>query len=202
MTTTPICFVDTETTGLIPDRHPIWEVGCIMRWGTDDPDEERRWLLPVTEEQLNQADPVAMGISGFPSRHPQGQAYTGKEKVTSLSDFAIAFRNLTSNAHLVGAIPSFDEERLRRDIFGSVGQMHGWHYHIIDVESMAVGYLVGQGYVDARRLPWDSKKLSEALGLRTEDYEVHTALGDARWARDMYDVITERRHLRAREVGR
>jgi len=30
--TPDVCFVDTETTGLDPDRHEIWEVGLITRW--------------------------------------------------------------------------------------------------------------------------------------------------------------------------
>ncbi len=41
MGTADLAFVDTECTGLDPDRHEIWEVGLIVD------DEEHSWFLPV-----------------------------------------------------------------------------------------------------------------------------------------------------------
>jgi hypothetical protein len=38
--------------------------------------------------------------------------------------------------------------------------------------------------------PWDSEVLSRAVGVDPNAYERHTALGDARWARDIYDAVT------------
>ena len=79
-----------------------------------------------------------------------------------------------------------------------------WHYHLIDVEALAVGYLAGRGWpldhwgdpggetarmFDPRNLPWKSDDLSAALGIRITDDDRHTALGDARWARAIYDAV-------------
>ena len=45
-----VCFVDTETTGLDPDRHPIWEVALITPNG-----DEHVWQFAV--EEINGVDP-------------------------------------------------------------------------------------------------------------------------------------------------
>ena len=39
-------------------------------------------------------------------------------------------------------------------------------------------------------LPWKSDDLSAALGIKVSDEDRHTALGDARWARAIYDAVT------------
>jgi hypothetical protein len=69
-----------------------------------------------------------------------------------------------------------------------------WHYHLIDVENLAVGYLAGVGVatrqVGAPKPPWDSEELSRLVGVEPpSEEERHTALGDARWAMRLYDVV-------------
>jgi hypothetical protein len=70
-----------------------------------------------------------------------------------------------------------------------------WHYHLIDVEALAVGYLAGRGSADLfhpSALPWKSDDLSAALGITVRDEDRHTALGDAKWARAIYDAVMGR----------
>jgi hypothetical protein len=98
---------------------------------------------------------------------------------------------------VVGAVPNFDTERLAlfmRKHLGS-GYRDPWHYHLMDVENLAVGYLHGYGGdeapADLLLPPWDSDELTEALGLGpAPEHERHTALGDCRWARSIYDRVT------------
>ena len=40
-------------------------------------------------------------------------------------------------------------------------------------------------------LPWKSDDLSAALGVTVSDEDRHTALGDAKWARAIYDAVSE-----------
>lgn len=181
-----LAFVDTETTGLDPDLHEIWEVGLILRDSAFG-ESEYHWRLPV---DLGRADPMALKISGYFER-------ADSLRLTNPEDFARQFEERTRGAHLVGAVISFDEERLRRLL-----RRHGccpmWHYHLIDVEALAVGYLYGSlGEVDGDRqfprpsLPWRSDDLSRECGVEPPgDDQRHTALGDARWARDLYDSVT------------
>jgi hypothetical protein len=94
--------------------------------------------------------------------------------------------------HVVGAVPNFDTERLAL-LLRRHGYEPGWHYHLIDVENLAVGYAYGQaaglGELEIG-LPWDSDELSRLVGVEPPgEGELHTALGDARWAMRLYDAI-------------
>lgn len=170
-----LAFVDTETTGLDADRHEIWEVGLIVD------EREFRWFLPV---DLGRADPVALRIGGFYERHP----YSGSG-VANVRTFATDFAKLTRGRHLVGAVVSFDEERLRK-LLRENGECPGWHYHLIDVEALAVGFLCGTGpATTSTELPWKSEELSHRVGVDPAGFEKHTALGDARWAKALYEAV-------------
>ena len=162
----PVVFCDTETTGLDPDRHEIWEVGLI-----DRENREHQWWLPVS---LGRADPMALKIGGFHDRYAEG-------KTTDATEFARRFRDLTRGCHLAGAVISFDEERLRR-LLRQHDECPMWHYHLVDVEALAAGRL-------RQEPPWESDALSRALGVDPDDFERHSALGDARWAQALYAAV-------------
>lgn len=176
-----LAFVDTETTGLDPDKHPIWEVALIVREDGADPadDLELSWQLPLTPAAAAQHDPVARELTRFDARRWPDQDLTAPRA------FAEAFADATAGAHIVGAVPSFDEERLRR-MFRPLMIATRWHYHLIDVEALAVGYLAAAG--NAPDLPWSSTDLSEAMGVAAHP-DAHEAMADARWARDLYDAV-------------
>ena len=181
--TSNVCFVDTETTGLDPDLHQIWEVGIILPDGY-----EGRWFLPV---DLGRADPYALKVGRFHERHPHGYDFkhNDDEYVSEVRSFCRDFAEYTRGMHLAGAVISFDEERLRR-LLRANGACPEWHYHLIDVEALAAGYL-SNGFDhpgDApHRPPWDSNELSQCIGVNPEDFDRHTALGDCHWAKAIYD---------------
>lgn len=172
-----LAFVDTETTGLDPDRHEIWEVGLIVD------ETELRWFLPVN---LGTADPFALKIGGYHERHPyelDDEIITDSDFVTR-HQFAADFAKLTRGRHLVGAVVSFDEERLRR-LLQAHGACPEWHYHLVDVEALAAG-------LTQEPPPWDSAELSRFVGVDPDDFEKHTAIGDARWAKAIYEAVMNR----------
>jgi DNA polymerase III epsilon subunit-like protein len=174
-----LAFVDTETTGLDTERHEIWEVGLILR-DKDHDDTEFRWFLPVN---LSTADPFALKIGGYHERHPNGYdaAEDNDERVAFHNQFTDEFARLTRGAHLVGAVVSFDEERLRTMLQG-FGHLPMWHYHLADVENLVAGKL---GILP----PWDSDELSLAVGVNPEKFHRHEALEDARWAMALWDAV-------------
>lgn len=200
---TPVAALDNETTSLERPSSPtpgeVWEVGLIERRESDLGvyQVEHRWLLPVT---LEHADPESLTISGFHERHPQGDRYAGgaPEIITPLDVFVAEFTEATEGCHLLGNVVSFDEERIAA-IFhaeGWVGRFP-WHYHLIDIENFVAGWLAagdenvdGPPFPDKARPPWNSKDLSLAVGVDPEQFDRHTALGDARWALAMWDAIT------------
>jgi DNA polymerase III epsilon subunit-like protein len=174
-----IAFVDIETTGLDPDHHEIWEAAVVLYDTTTRAvTEEKVWQLPV---DLGRADPVALSIGRFHERRRPSNA------LVQHRSFARHFAELTRGAHLAGAVVSFDEERLRRTLKAN-GACPEWHYHLIDVEALAVGCLAARG--QGPMIPWRSDDLSYALGVEISDDDRHTALGDARWALRLYEAVT------------
>lgn len=171
--TTPV-FIDTETLGLDPRIHRVWEVAAIVD-GT-----EHLWYpaLPYDAE----VDPVAAQISGFHERYAE-------VVTTPVPVFLDTFIELTAGRHLCGAVVSFDEERLRR-LAWQWNRTPKWHYHLIDVEALAVGWLRCAAPWETFDLPWSSDDLTKMLGLEPpSDEDRHTALGDARWAKAIYERI-------------
>ncbi|MBW0275027.1 hypothetical protein ATM97_27890 [Nocardia sp. MH4] len=202
MSTTPIVFLDTETDGVHPGRK-VWEIAMIRR----DEQGERDTSFFV-DIDLSTADPFGLKVGRFYDRHPQGRDLAGIDddqgdpwSPNNAWHPELAAREVarwTHGAHIVGAVPNFDTECL-----AAMLRRHrltpAWHYHLIDIEALAVGYLHGGGRTDvmpreAREtlaLPWKSDDLSRAIGVEppTEE-ERHTAMGDARWAMRVYDAIT------------
>jgi hypothetical protein len=185
MSTTPgVAFVDTETIGLDPDVHPIWEVAVIDPYGVD-----RTWQIQVTARELSLAHPKALEIGRFEER------YDKTLKAQPAEEVAWEIWNLLSaydRVHLAGAVVSFDEERLRR-LFWQWNLGIPWHYHLVDIETLAAGYCAAldaeQSRMPSLAPPWDSEDLSRAVGVEPDSYERHTALGDAKWAKAVYEAV-------------
>ena len=203
---TRICFIDTETTSLRHDRR-AWEIGLIIREPTRE--HEERWFIDIDDLDLGNADIMSLNVGRFHHRHPHMNGGESRE-VDREKAILLRIEELTRGAHLVGAVVSFDA-----DVLGQRMRAHGicpsWHYHLIDVEALAVGYLSATAAVCERRdagempgpergaelrqltaAPWKSDDLSAALGVTVSDKDRHTALGDARWARAIYDAVIAR----------
>lgn len=189
-----IVFLDTETTGLDPERHEVWEVAAVVREIADDgsyEDVEHHWFLWV---DLAKADLIALNIGGYFDRHPSspttwkgvGARRPAEALAVPGSRFAREFFQISHEAHIVGAVPNFDTERIAR-ILKTEGLLPSWHYHLVCVENLVAGFKGIQP-------PWKSKDLSLAMDIDPEDtdkYQKHTAMSDARWARDLYDAVME-----------
>ena len=193
-----VVFVDTETTGLDPRRHEIWEIAIIEESGT-----EHLWY--PTLEHLENADLIALNIGKWKERSlDKSRVYDDYH--FNLDNFQIAEQvmKLTWGQHLVGAVPSFDEERLR-NFLHRWKLCGGWHYHLIDVEALAIGYLRGKNSWPINdngeqqyNPPWKSDHVWNAIIAYTranyidredEKYAKHTAMGDARLVKDLYELI-------------
>jgi DNA polymerase III epsilon subunit-like protein len=202
---TPLAFIDTETTGWDPLRHEVWEVGLIVQRDGDEHEHLWRWW-----PNMDTADPNGLRIGRFYDRihgpaPPWSARYDGSvyyegddadEATTSAPhQFAHTLAHYLDGAHLIGAVPSFDAAFLA-PLLRRLGQAPTWHYHLIDVEALAAGWLAagddwneGAAASDKCRPPWNSNELSLAVGVDPEKFDRHTALGDARWAKAIYEAV-------------
>lgn len=173
----PVLYCDTETLGLDPEQHPIWGIAAIEADGT-----EHLWQVKWPRAVLDNAEPIALEINGFEARYDKGTC-----PILSPKESAELFASLSEGLHLAGAVISFDEERLRRMHNLHLGRPEGkypWHYRLICVESMMLG-AAGSSVSH----PFDPRAMAATLGVQTDPESHHTALGDARWAKRIYERV-------------
>lgn len=186
-------FIDTETTGLDDRDHEIWEFGAIV-----DDVEFRLCVRP----NLSRADPIGLQIGRYFERTDHllpadvGQVHLlgaddqpGEDRWSDPGAAAEFIQALLDRRHLVGAVPDFDHRFLRR-LLTRYDLAVSWHYHLIDVEALAIGFLCGNPDSDFElELPWESHQLTRQIGVDVSAAEEHTALGDARWAKAVFDRV-------------
>ncbi|WP_435643384.1 3'-5' exonuclease [Streptomyces sp. H49] len=184
-----IAFVDCETTHLDAEIGEAWEVAVILRTETDGrpTDREFVWQFAIDETA---ADPKSLRIGRYHERHlvdPEwGAAWTGPGPVLPCSRASAveAIASVLAGAVLVGSNPGFDERFLRKLLGPGSAR---WHYRPYDIVQLAAAKI---GVQAAGPLPWSSHALSQAVGIEPPTADAaHTALGDARWARDVFDAV-------------
>jgi len=188
-----LVFMDTETTGLSLDDD-IWEFAAIRR---DQDGTETELHLFIEHDAKKCARLPEQFNADHAARFPSSCSGRSVSRARAASEIAHITRE---KAHIVGAVPNFDTERIAQMLLTECNiKQPPWHYHLIDVENLAVGYLAaeepGCTDPDGKRLivpPFDSDMLSFAVGVNADNFERHTAMGDVRWAMAIYDAITGR----------
>src|SRR5690349_8115134 len=128
-----IVILDTETTGLDPERHEVWEIA----YEVDG--QENVIHLPV---DISKADPMALKMNGFYERYPFEDFLEPSDKNRRSDTNLIRpdVRDLVANLrgkHILGAVPSFDDAFLKKTV-RRYGFIETWHYHLIDIENLIV----------------------------------------------------------------
>lgn len=179
--TAPLVFMDTETTGLSLDDD-IWEFAAVRR----EPDGSETELHMFIEHSREKCAALPSNFrSDHYDRYLDHRAHTKAQAASAMFHFTRE-KDGTGKPHIVGAVPNFDTERVARTLALS-NLPPGWHYHLIDVENLAAGYLAAT--LDTFAPPWDSNDLSMGVGVDPNQFERHTAMGDVRWAMAIYDAV-------------
>jgi DNA polymerase III epsilon subunit-like protein len=186
----PIAFVDCETTHLSPRHGDAWEIAVVRR-REDGTDVECLWQV---RPDLTTADPEALAIGRFEERFAVPDGWDAIEFMSSGAPFRTMVPEMLfdvqealSGAVWIGSNPGFDVAFLSKLLWAH-GRKTVWHYRPYDIVQLAAAKV---GLEAAGALPWSSRKLSRALGVEPPgDGVAHTALGDARHVRDVFDAIT------------
>ncbi|NUS82998.1 MAG: hypothetical protein HOY75_09640 [Streptomyces sp.] len=202
--TLPIAFVDCETTHLDASIGAAWEVAVILREFEDDQHTDTEYVWQI-RPNLKGADPEALKVGRFEERFavPEGAeaAWTADESghvaPMTRAEAITAIVNVLRGAVLVGSNPAFDDRHLRRLVGRGRAQ---WHYRPYDIVQLAAAKLGAQA---VGPLPWPTHPMSRAVGVEPPSRDVaHTALGDARWARDVHDAAMVREQIPLSWEGR
>lgn len=167
-----LVFLDTETTGLSAFDSRIWELAMIIR----DPDKaEIRMTYQVEGTRPSEFHPDARRVSRFDERY-------GKDcEMVSERYLAFAVNTMLAGRHIVGANPAFDQSFMVR-LLADRGMSPTWKHRMIDVEVLAMGAYGWQR-------PMSLAQTADALCLRTDPALLHTAMGDAELARQVFDEV-------------
>lgn len=162
MTATRLAFVDTETTGLDPARHEVWEIAVAL-----DDGPIHTWQLP---HSIATADPDALAIGGYARRYDP--ALVDRDADTRL-------KAMLAGVTVVGSNPAFDTAMLRARWGVAL-----WHHRLIAVESVALGVL---GYDRPKGLAAVADDMRRLWpGIPVPD---HTAAGDVATLRAVYAAL-------------
>lgn len=180
-----LVFLGTETTGL-GDECDLWEIGLIRRETGKGVDVEYAWQLVP---DMATAEPTGLRIGRYYERLHENLAHCdtwfglrlGHGAVRDARQIAADVARLLDGVTIVGAVPDFDTRHLSRWLRRNQ-QCGTWHYHLVDVETLAAGAL-------RKPPPWDFDALLDTYGLKYDEADRHTALGDARMVRDLYDAV-------------
>lgn len=165
-----IVFLDTETLGLDPDA-PIWEFAAI-RCRPGLPVETRHFFIEHDGGPWYEDMPESF-MADYTERYKPLEALDEGSAATEV-------HYITNGATVVGAVPSFDTERLAK-LLRRNGVEPAWHYQPCDVETLVVGHLAARGELIPP--PWNSDALSAAVGVDPAEFARHTAMGTFSGAR-------------------
>lgn len=190
---TRICFLDTETTGLQPHHHEVWEIAVISRALPGDGDDvELMWHV---RPDLTKADPTALRIGRFYERTAPLDAWTPARPVP-----AGTARTPPLTRSPVSSTARTSSRPTRRSTWRSCSASctatarprPGTTTSSTSGPSRsATSTARGAFGAGPAPMPWSTERLAELVGVPAQAAgSKHTALGDARWVRNLYDEVT------------
>lgn len=204
-----LVIVDTETTGLDPDTEQVFEIAVYDL----DTDTYKTWTIEPHPDTIEAMHPKAAEVNRYHERTADkdwlwtvehySHGYENKEVHDMLHDLS----NWLDGNHILGAVPDFDARFLTTMYKAFDFDAPRWHYHLIDIEAVAVGYMLHakalhglsssteawlkvQQIDQLLELPYKSDDLAAWFGVEpAPEVERHTALGDVMWTKRWWEAM-------------
>lgn len=161
-----LVYLDTETTGLDPSRHEVWEIAYAV--------DDGPVLSSIVRHSLTNAHPLALDVNGYHERYWL-DATTPPERDRFEADLFRALKGAT----LVGANPAFDAAFLSAR-WGEAP----WRYRLLDVEAFALPFFGSPEIMSLK---------DTAAALRESGFEIpepdHSAAADVRTLRQVHRAL-------------
>ncbi|MFA5841665.1 MAG: 3'-5' exonuclease [Candidatus Paceibacterota bacterium] len=182
MRTHKLAFIDTETTGLMPDKHELIEIGLVLAEQSLTP--ENKIALRVIDEFDVKIKPVHIETADMESLSVNHYKEEDWISAVSLEEALSVFSDKTADAIMVGHNVAHDFAFLQR-AFTETGVQNKMHYHKLDTISVAFAKLYSHMEIEKLSL----RALCEYLGV--ENKNSHTALSDARATFQVFKKMME-----------
>lgn len=163
-----LIFIDTETTGLDPQRYEAYEVAWAGETG-----EPKRLILP---HDWRNGEPFALSVGHYFDRKIFNEPMASEGQLAGFADELV-------NATLVGSNPSFDAAHLTETL-REYGLQPTWNHRLVNVAEGAMWIF---GWDRPKGLADVTKHLRE-LGHEIPEPD-HTAVGDVLTTRAVYKAL-------------
>lgn len=175
-----LAFVDIETTGFLPDKHEIVELGLVLvrQLGNEGKEFEviEELEFKIKPEHIETADPQSLKVNGYdPAQWIFANTLTEAMKV---------FAEKTKDAIFVAHNVIFDYSFIEK-AFEKTGVTNEMFYAKLDTISMAYAKL----HTNPRAEKFRLQKLCEHFGI--ENTKAHTALADTRALFEVYKKLMQ-----------
>lgn len=164
---TRLVFLDTETTGLDPHRHEVWEAA----WAEEHGSIQSVFL----DHRVGEIDQHAAKVNNYFDRVREFQH-------RDLEPNDLVLKKALFGATIVGANPQFDA----RMLYARWG-VELWHYRLFDLGVYAAPVLGYNRPVSLFQIHDDLSNLLEGVYIPSPD---HTAGGDVATTRACWELIT------------
>ena len=195
-----LLIIDTETTGLVPERNSVICELCLLEPNLDFSEAKvKLWFFELTEGEIARADPKALKINRYLERQEQMQRSNNWVTIKERTRVVLEILKITDGSVLCGDNVSFDANFLKHLVW-RVNQEPNWDYHLLELESMTIGVLGGDA-----PYPWNGSSIAESIEVPfPKKLERHTAFGDAYWNllrfRKLLRISEEYKHPQLRLV--
>jgi len=180
-------FLDTETGGLDPSKHPLLEIAfVVVDLLTQQILKTYSSLVKPYEIDWALCDPEALRINGF-KHHEFDNAPDIKKVADQILEIFSSLNIHRKNSVFICQNPSFDRTFFSKIIHPHIQESHKWPYHWLDLASMYWAIKLQKG-----QKPWDNglskDKIALDLGLKCEKAP-HRAMRGVEHLKECFDKL-------------